>query len=215
MEQIVEIDLPVPLGVDVHGQDDSRRFTGDALLHELFVLRIVGFEFIEMIAEFSCGQIVDGCAAALSVAGALLADILRLRVIKPISYHRIPRRVFVDVGRAMADPLPSDKDRHDVVEFEFHHFKRSRVAMPSKVSDEAAILVDLLGAFAIGNAGGLHDGEVGGLADRGQPRHYVAECDETVVMHIDFQTSRAAHDIMDFGLEGLSDDLNFRCHDGG
>jgi hypothetical protein len=50
------------------------------------------------------------------------------------------------------------------VELELDHLEGGGVPVAHEVADEAAVFGDLLGALAVGDAGGLHDGGVGGLA---------------------------------------------------
>ena len=88
---------------------------------------------------------------------------------------RIARRVFVDVGGAVADPLPRDEDRQFDVVLDLAHLERRRVAVPHQIVDQAAILADPLGAAAVGDARRLHD--------RGVVAHVVDDADEAVVEH--------------------------------
>jgi len=95
----------------------------------------------------------------------------------------------------MADPLAGDENGHDVVEFELDHLEGGGVAMAGEVADEAAVFVDLLGAGAVGDAGGLDDGEVGGFAGGDEAGHDVGEGDEAVVVDFYFPAGGALHDV--------------------
>jgi hypothetical protein len=104
----------------------------------------------------------------------------------------------------VADPLAGDEDRHDVVELEFHHLERRRVAVAGEVADQAAILVHLLGARPVGDAGGLDDREVGGLARRGEAGHDVHQRDQPVLVDLHLPPGRAAHHVVHLPLERLA-----------
>ena len=88
---------------------------------------------------------------------------------------RVARRVLVDVGGAVADPLARHEDRQLHVVLDLAHLERRRVAVPHEIVDQAAVLADLLGAAAVGDARGLHDG--------GVVAHVVDDADEAVVEH--------------------------------
>ena len=89
--------------------------------------------------------------------------------------QRIARAVFVDVGRAMANPLPPAIHRHAHQQLDLGHFERRRMPMPHQVANQPAIVRDLARAFAVADAGGLHDRLV--------VAHHVDQAHEAVVEH--------------------------------
>ena len=88
---------------------------------------------------------------------------------------RIAGGVFVDVGGAVADPLPRDKDRQFDVVLDLAHLERRRVPVPHQIVDEAPVLADPPGAAPVGDARRLHD--------RAVVAHVVDDPDKAVVEH--------------------------------
>ncbi len=103
----------------------------------------------------------------------------------------------------MPNELPRDENGHDVVEFELDHFEGGGVAVAGEVADEAAVFVDLLGACAVGDAGGLDDGEVGGFAGGDEAGHDIGEGDEAVIVDFYFPAGSAGHDVDQLALGGF------------
>src|SRR5262245_48753298 len=87
----------------------------------------------------------------------------------------VARRVLVDVGGAMANPLPRHEDRQLHMVLDLAHLERRGVAVPHEIVDQPAVLADLLGAAAVAHARGLHDG--------GIVAHVVDHSDEAVIEH--------------------------------
>jgi predicted pyridoxine 5'-phosphate oxidase superfamily flavin-nucleotide-binding protein len=104
--------------------------------------------------------IVRDLAPALIVDGGLAGEVFGGRNIELAVEDRVAGGVFVDVGGAVADPLAGDEDRQFDVEFDFAHLKRCRVVVAHQVADQAFVVLDGFGAFAIADAGGLADGGV-------------------------------------------------------
>ena len=74
--------------------------------------------------------------------------------------HRVAGGVLVDVGGAVADPLPPAVHRHAHVQLDLAHFERGGVPVAQQVADQGAVLADPLRAGAVGDPRRLHDGGV-------------------------------------------------------
>ncbi len=99
-------------------------------------------------------------APALPVIGRLGRQMLRRRNVELPVQDRISRRVFVDVGGAVPDPLPGHEDRQLHMQLDLAHLEGGRVPVAHEVADQAAVVAGLAGAGAVGHAGRLHDGRV-------------------------------------------------------
>jgi hypothetical protein len=99
------------------------------------------------------------------------------RQVELVVEDRVARRVLVDVGGAVADPLARHEDRQLHMVLDLAHLERRRVAMAHEIVDEAAILADLARAAAIGDARRLHD--------RGIVAHIVDDAHEAMIEHGD------------------------------
>ena len=86
---------------------------------------------------------------------------------------RVAGRVLVDVGRAVADPLPRDEDRQLHVELDLAHLERRGVRVAQQIVDEPGVIAALLGAFSVGDACGLYDRRV--------VAHVVDDADEAMI----------------------------------
>jgi hypothetical protein len=115
--------------------------------------------------------------AALAVGLALGGELLGPGQIELVVEDRVARRVLVHVGGAMADPLARHEDRQLDVVLDLAHLERRGVPVAHQVVDQPAVLADLLGAAAVGDARRLHDG--------GVVAHVVDHPDEAVVEHRD------------------------------
>lgn len=107
----------------------------------------------------------------------MLTDVVVRGAVEAVADDGVAGGVFVDVGSAVTNPLPRDEDGHDVVELKLHHFEGGRVTVAGEVADQAAVFIYLLGAGAVRNSGGLHDGEIGGLALGHEAGHDIDEGD--------------------------------------
>jgi hypothetical protein len=115
--------------------------------------------------------------APLAVGLALGGEMLLPGKVELVVEYRVARRVFVDVGGAMADPLPRHEYRQLHVILDLAHLERRGVAVPHEIVDQPAILADLLGAAAVADPCRLHH--------RGVVAHVVDDADETVIEHRD------------------------------
>jgi hypothetical protein len=118
---------------------------------------------------------VQHLAPALVVDGGLGGKLFGGGDVELPVEDRVAGGVFVDVGGAVADPLAGDEDGKLDVELDLAHLERGGVPVAHEVADQALVVLDVLGAGAVGDAGGLDDG--------GIVAHVVDDADEAVVKH--------------------------------
>jgi len=170
MKQIVQVHLPVPLGVVIrrkHHAGELARQTRAAVVDHLAGKRLVQQRLVEPVgAVAELGDLVahrallgfrDLAGAALTVGGGLGRQMLGRRQVELVVEDRIACRVLVHVGGAMADPLAGDEDRQLHVQLDLAHLEGRGVAVAHEIADEAAVGADALGALAVGDPRGLHD----------------------------------------------------------
>ena len=130
----------------------------------------VGFEDVEDAGGFLALQ---DFAAALVVDDGLRVDVLGRGDVEFAVEDGVAGGVLVHVGGAVADPLAGDENGEFDVEFDLAHLERGGVPVAHEVADQALVIGDGFGAFAVGNAGGLADG--------GVVAHVVDDADKAVV----------------------------------
>jgi len=130
----------------------------------------VGFEDVEDAGGLFA---LKDLAAALVVDDGLRVDMLGRGDVEFAVEDGVAGGVFVDVGGAVADPLAGDENGQFDVEFDLAHLERGGVPVAHEVADQALVISDGFGAFAVGNAGGLADG--------GVVAHIVDDADKAVV----------------------------------
>ena len=181
VEQVVQVHLPVPLGVDIGGQVHPGQFPRQPLLallrqHRLIVVigaAGIGFQHFQHAGRFFARQHL---APALIVDRALRGQVFGCRNVELAVQDRIAGRVFVDVGGAVPDPLAGDKDRQLHMQLDFAHLEGRRMPVPHQIADQTFVIADMFGARAIGHARGLHDG--------GVIAHIVDHADKAVIQHL-------------------------------
>ena len=158
MQHVVQIDLPVRLGVRRQRKIFASLLACHAHLNS-FVVNSTGFglERDFCFGEFFSGLDVEESLAALTVRSGLLTPLIDGRRLGGVDRQRVPRAVLVDVGRAVADPLPPAVHWNAAEEFHFGHFERGRVAMPHQISDQGAVVGDFFRALAITDSSRLDD----------------------------------------------------------
>ena len=185
----MQVGLPVPLGVEAERQVDPRELAGetgprrvDRRARTILVeqLGIAGVGALGIAAQQIENPLrrrrprapaprpwrfVVACAARCSGGGT----------IEFVVEDRVAGRVFVDVRRAVPDPLPRDKDRQLDVVLDLAHLERRRVTVPHQIVDEPLVLADLAGAAAVGDARRLHDRRI--------VAHVVDDADKPVIEH--------------------------------
>jgi hypothetical protein len=107
-----------------------------------------------------------------------------------VGHDRITRRMFIKTCGPVSDPLSGDEDRHLDVDLDIAHFHRAGMPVADQVADQPPILVHGLGAGAVGDTRGLHDGCV--------RSHVVDEADKAVIKNRD--------------VLGITDDVILRGH---
>ena len=188
MQQIVQIRLPVPLGIGVQRQIHPRQFARQAraggiqrlpglILIQHFQIMIIGLRrIIAQQPQHPLGlRPFQHRTPALPIIAALRRQLVRLRHIKFPVQHRIPRRIFIHIRRAMPNPLPRNKNWQFNVILDLAHLKRRRMPVPHQIADQPAILIRRLGAPAVTHPGGLHHRRI--IA------HVIHHADETMVEH--------------------------------
>ena len=188
MHQVMEIGLPVPLGIGVEGQVHPGQLPGQALT--IGIERRTGFIRVEhrlivAVGPFRIGPQqrqhvgrlvpVQDLASPLPVAVRLRGQLRRIGDVEFLVEHRIAGRVLVDVGGPVTDPLPGDEDRQFDVELDLAHLERCGVPVPHQVADQSFVVADRFRALAVGDPGRLHHGRV--------VPHVVDHADEAVVEH--------------------------------
>ncbi len=170
IEQVEKIRLPVPLSIkaerEVHARELARQALAAGIDHGTGLVRVEQGRVVAISAERVLAQEIEHArglvrrqllAAALAVALRLRGDLLGRRQIELVVQDRVARGVLVHVGRAVPDPLPCHEDRQLHVVLDLAHLERRGVPMAHQVLDKPAVLADLLGALAVGDAGRLHD----------------------------------------------------------
>ena len=187
MHQVVKVGLPVPLGIEV-----EREAHAGELAREAPALRIDGARpprprsASRRSARISAAhpRAEDPARAASSPSSTsprpwrLAADWARAArgpAVELLVQDRVARRILVDVGGAVADPLPRHEDRQLHMELDLAHLEGCGVPVTHQIVDQAAILADLPGAPAVGDARRLDD--------RAVVAHVVDDADEAVVEH--------------------------------
>ena len=195
VQEVVQIDLPVPLGIDVRRQVHPRQLAGKADLPGHLLVMIVGAGGVGA-QDLQHPRRLLGAErlfAALVVGGRLPRQRLGSGDVELAVEDRVARRVFVDVGGAVADPLPGDEDRQLHMQLHLAHLEGRGVAVAHEIADQPLVVRDRFRTLAIGDAGGLHDGAV--IA------HVVDHPHEAVVEHLVGGVEMALHPLGD-GAQG-------------
>jgi len=176
VEEIVEIDLPVGLGVGRKGKILAGLFAGDARLEPLLVNAPgEALELRLQLREAMAGSGGEAAVRALPIGARLGAPLAVVRRLHRIDGKRVARGIFVDVGRAVAHPLPPAVHRDADDELQLRHLERRRVGMPEEIADQLAVVAHLPRAVAVADASRLNDCCV--------VPHHVDEGDMAVVEH--------------------------------
>ena len=88
-------------------------------------------------------------AAAPPIGRRLAGEVLARRDVEFVVHNRVPRRILVDVGGAVANPLARHENRQLDVVLDLAHFERRGMAVPHRIVDQSLVLAHLLGAGAI------------------------------------------------------------------
>ena len=177
MEQVVEVDLPVPLRVGGQGQINAGDLARDILpQHPTVGVRGPGATHLPsadgLIPEMRIGR---NPLAALIVLWALEGEVLGRRCVEEERHQRIAPTVLVDGRCPVADPLTGHEHGHRAVELELHHLDGSGMAVSLQVADESPRRGLLAGAISIAHPGGALDVLIGA--------HVIHERHKAVVEH--------------------------------
>lgn len=180
VEEVVQVYLPVPLGVDVGGQIHAGKLSREALLaalsDHLFIMVIAAHGIVAQITQDTFGFFsAERLTTALVVDDRLGGKRVGRGDVEFAIQDRVAGRVFVDVGGAVADPLAGDEDREFDVELDLAHLERGRVPVPHEIADEPFIILNGFGALAVADPRGLCYGTV--------VAHIVNDADKAVVEH--------------------------------
>ena len=165
MEQVVQINLPVPLRIDIGGQVHPRQFARKTLLailrqHRL-VMVIAAHRVVAQHVEHALRLVaLQQLAPALIVDRRLRRQMFGRRDIKLPLEDRVTRRIFVHIGGAVADPLAGNEHRQLDVKLDLAHLERRRVPVPHQIPDQPFVILHGFGAAPIADAGGLGDGSI-------------------------------------------------------
>ena len=97
---------------------------------------------------------------ALPVALRLGRDHVPVRYVELAVQDGVAGGILVDIGRAVADPLPGHEDRQLDVQLDLAHFKRSCVVVAHQVAYQRPVGGAYLGPPSVGYPGCLHNGPV-------------------------------------------------------
>jgi len=179
-EEVVEVHLPVPLGVERQRQVDAGQLPGEIVLQQGLVGRVGGVLLLLEKVEDAALELPRhlGVVAALLVVGRLPPDLRRRGHVELVGHDAVAAGDLVEPRRPVADPLAGDEDRQLAVELEHDVLERRRVPVPHQVVDEPGILPDGLRAGPVGHARGLDDARVAA--------HVVDQPHEATVQNLDF-----------------------------
>jgi hypothetical protein len=188
VQQVVQIDLPIPLRVVVERQVHPRQLTRQLRIAgplRLPVVVLVKQLFVVVVAALGIpreepqhiGRLLrrEHRVTTLPVRAGLLGKLLGLRQIELAIEDRVARRVLVDVGSAVANPLAGHEDRQLDVKLKLAHLQRRGVAMSEQVANQAAIAAQPGGAASVRHPRRLDN--------RGIVAHVIDDPHEAMVEH--------------------------------
>ena len=162
MEQVVEVDLPVPLGVVVERQVHPGQLAGQPVpvrVHGVSVRVLVEHLLVVAVGAFGVlpEQLLhprgllgrERSAAALPVALGLGRDHVLTRHVELAVEDGVAGGDLVDAGGAVPDPLSGYEDGELHVELYLAHFERGRVAHAHQVVDQPPVVGDAAGPPAV------------------------------------------------------------------
>ena len=158
-EQVVQIDLPIPFGIERERQGDARDLPGKAEIDQLFVARVGNLRtFFQNLLNLRRGLRGEGSAGTtLFVVIALRSERFGLGQEKFVPQYRVTAGDFVYASGAVTNPLPRHEDRQFDVEGEYDLLEGARMFVPPEIIDERGIFAVALRALAIRDARRLDD----------------------------------------------------------
>jgi hypothetical protein len=156
-EQVMEVYLPVPFGVQGQGQIDPGQFTGHALIYECAVIAVSPpLALLQPGPDLPGEGGVQGFSPALLVVRTLEGYIPAFGDVKIVFHHRIAAGYFVEPGGTVTDPLAGHKDGELYVKSEYDLLKRRCMFVPQKIVDKPRVFPVGPGPGPIGDTGRLN-----------------------------------------------------------
>ncbi len=87
MKNVVQVALPVPLGVNTGRQGNAGDLAGDAALDEILVALVALLDLVEVVAEFLGGQRIHRLSSALAIGQTLFTDGILVWMKESIFHH--------------------------------------------------------------------------------------------------------------------------------
>lgn len=140
MEEIVEIDLPIPLGIEGEWQVVSGDFSGEALFDHLLIVLVDGGLVLLHFLDHGLGVVEDFVVSGLFVVGALAPHFLDAWDVEFVLHDGISAADFIESCGSMSDPLSCNEDGHFAVEGELDLFEGRGVFVSEEIVDEASVL---------------------------------------------------------------------------
>ena len=156
MQEVVKVDLPIPLRIGGKRKIDAGELPSDLLLqHPSVPLGGLGTDPLparhRLLVELRRSVLGP---PALTVVRTLEREVVQVRLVEEEGHQRITAAVLVYRDRAMSDPLARHEHGHGTVELDLHHLAGRRVVVPAQIPDQTPSLAYLPGAVAIADAGG-------------------------------------------------------------
>jgi hypothetical protein len=156
-EQVMEVYLPVPLGIKRQGQIDPGQLAGYPPVYEGAVLAIgPPLPFFHSGPDLSGKNGAGKVPPALFIVPALKSYVLIVGDVKIVLHHRITSGYFVEPGCTVTDPLAGYKDGKFDMKGQYNLFKRRGMLLPQEVVNKPPILPVGLGSGPIGDPGRLN-----------------------------------------------------------
>lgn len=130
---LVTQNFPIPLRINVRRKVHAGQFAGQPLFavffgNHILVVVVGAIGVVFQIPQHAFGLFArQRLAATLIVHDRLRGQIIGARNVKFAIKDRIARGLFVDVGRAVANPLAGHEDWQFDVQFNFAHLERGRM----------------------------------------------------------------------------------------
>lgn len=159
VEQIMEVHLPVPFGVEAQGKIDSAEFPRDTHIQEFLVGIIAPLLVFAKNGEnlFSHLWIDWLSGSSLLVVITLEIDMGGIGLVALITHDTVPSADLIHPACTVADPLPGNENRHLHMEGEVYLFKGGCMVVSQEVVDQALVLSVGLGTTPVGDPCTLYD----------------------------------------------------------
>jgi len=154
VEEVMEVDLPIELGVSRLWKVSTSLLTTAPTLEKIFIN-------IERIVQMLTRPSLEVLTNLYDTLGTLVVH-FRLstddvRFIILFGYNGVPSGKFIYTGGAVPHVLSGDVYGHFDVKLEIDHFKGGRVPMSEEVSNEPPVSTGGFGTVTIGDSSSLYD----------------------------------------------------------